>query len=86
MAPELYENNDNSATEKVDVFSFGITMWELWTGRLPYEGLTDFSVMKGVKEDSLRPDIPSDCHPKWADLMKVRLQFLNSKSLCSSYT
>lgn len=78
MAPELYENNDNSATEKVDVFSFGITMWELWTGRLPYEGLTDFSVMKGVKEDSLRPDIPSDCHPKWAGLMKVWLRFLNS--------
>ncbi|WVZ06613.1 hypothetical protein V8G54_019959 [Vigna mungo] len=36
MAPELLNGNSSRVSEKVDVFSFGISMWELLTGEEPY--------------------------------------------------
>ena len=73
MAPELFiaSEDDAHVTEKVDLFSFGITLWELWTGKLPYEGLSDFSIMDGVRSGTLRPQIPESCHPTLAALMQV---------------
>lgn len=41
-------------TQKVDVYSFGIVLWEIWTGRLPYEGYSPVQIMEGVKK-GLRP-------------------------------
>lgn len=38
MAPEVIEHKPYG--EKADVFSFGILMWELLTGRVPYEDMT----------------------------------------------
>ena len=42
MAPEVIEHNPYM--ERADVFSFGITMWELLTGRVPYEEMTPLQV------------------------------------------
>ena len=36
MAPEVFEGNTYS--EKCDVFSWGIILWEMLTRRLPFEG------------------------------------------------
>ncbi|GFP95725.1 serine/threonine-protein kinase edr1 [Phtheirospermum japonicum] len=36
MAPELLNGNSSRVSEKVDVFSFGIAMWEILTGEEPY--------------------------------------------------
>ncbi|KAF7825700.1 putative serine/threonine-protein kinase SIS8 [Senna tora] len=36
MAPELLSGSSSRVSEKVDVFSFGISMWELLTGEEPY--------------------------------------------------
>jgi serine/threonine protein kinase len=38
MAPEVIEHAPYA--ERADVFSFAITLWELLTGRVPYEELT----------------------------------------------
>ncbi len=38
MAPEVIEHKPYG--EKADVFSFGILLWELLTGRVPYEDMT----------------------------------------------
>ena len=39
MAPELLDGRSQMVTEKVDVFSFGICMWELLTGEEPYANM-----------------------------------------------
>ncbi|XP_073262287.1 uncharacterized protein [Populus alba] len=36
MAPELLSGKNHMVTEKIDVYSFGIVMWELLTGEEPY--------------------------------------------------
>jgi serine/threonine protein kinase len=42
MAPEVIEHKPYG--EKADVFSFGILLWELLTGRVPYEDMTPLQV------------------------------------------
>ncbi|KAI9918516.1 hypothetical protein PsorP6_011968 [Peronosclerospora sorghi] len=37
MEPEVLGNR--KYTEKADVFSFGIVVWEIFTGQCPYEGI-----------------------------------------------
>ncbi|KAF2309302.1 hypothetical protein GH714_001550 [Hevea brasiliensis] len=39
MAPELLNGNSNKVSEKVDVFSFGIVLWEILTGEEPYANM-----------------------------------------------
>ncbi|XP_034919535.1 serine/threonine-protein kinase STY46 isoform X1 [Populus alba] len=68
MAPEVIEHKPYD--HKADVFSFGIVLWELLTGELPYEHLSPLQAAVGVVQQGLRPPIPSHSHPELADLLK----------------
>ncbi|CAK9238172.1 unnamed protein product [Sphagnum troendelagicum] len=70
MAPELLNGNSNMVTEKVDVFSFGIVMWELLTGEEPYASMHYGAIIGGIVNNTLRPKIPSWCDPTWKSLME----------------
>ena len=69
-APELF-SDPQSATERVDVYSFGVTMWELWTCDVPFHNMLEQSVVWGIMTGK-RPEVPSDeeepC-PGWLELM-----------------
>ncbi|XP_030535626.1 uncharacterized protein LOC115744540 isoform X1 [Rhodamnia argentea] len=70
MAPELLSGKSNMVTEKIDVYSFGIVMWELLTGEEPYSDMHCASIIGGIVNNSLRPQIPVWCDPEWKSLME----------------
>ncbi|KAF5784803.1 putative protein kinase TKL-Pl-6 family [Helianthus annuus] len=70
MAPELLNGSTTKVSEKVDVFSFGITMWEILTGDEPYANMHCGAIIGGIVKDTLRPTIPEKCDPEWRKLME----------------
>jgi serine/threonine protein kinase len=66
-APEIIRGE--SYSEKADVYSFGIVMWELLTRKVPYASQTFMSVALEVL-DGKRPEVPSDCPPDFKELMQ----------------
>ncbi|GMI85705.1 Hydraulic Conductivity of Root 1 [Hibiscus trionum] len=70
MAPELLNGCSTKVSEKVDVFSFGISMWEILTGEEPYADMHCGAIIGGILKNTLRPPIPECCHPDWRKLME----------------
>ncbi|XP_035679812.1 receptor-interacting serine/threonine-protein kinase 1-like [Branchiostoma floridae] len=75
IPPENLLDINKKATETFDVYSFGILLWEIITGKEPYEacGGNEALLTVGVCQNQNRPsdkEIPEDC-PDWLkDLMK----------------
>ncbi|XP_061351631.1 uncharacterized protein LOC133296623 isoform X2 [Gastrolobium bilobum] len=70
MAPELLNGSSNKVSEKVDVFSFGIVLWEILTGEEPYANMHYGAIIGGIVNNTLRPTIPSYCDLEWKTLME----------------
>ncbi|KAE9621502.1 putative protein kinase TKL-Pl-6 family [Lupinus albus] len=70
MAPELLNGSSNKVSEKVDVFSFGIVLWEILTGEEPYANMHYGAIIGGIVNNTLRPTIPSYCDHEWRTLME----------------
>ncbi|KAJ4758107.1 PB1 domain-containing protein tyrosine kinase [Rhynchospora pubera] len=70
MAPELLNGSSSLVSEKVDVFSFGIVLWELLTGEEPYADLHYGVIIGGIVSNTLRPQVPESCDPEWRSLME----------------
>ncbi|AQL04546.1 Protein kinase superfamily protein with octicosapeptide/Phox/Bem1p domain [Zea mays] len=70
MAPELLNGSSSLVSEKVDVFSFGIVLWELLTGEEPYADLHYGVIIGGIVSNTLRPPVPDSCDPEWRSLME----------------
>ena len=68
MAPEVIEGKNY--TEKCDIFSFGIIMWEIATRQPPFKNINGFQVSIKVLNDDLRPVLPKRTPEKWARLCK----------------
>ena len=47
-----------SYNQKVDVYSFGITLWEMLTGKLPFKGIGRQEFMDEVVAKGFRPAVP----------------------------
>ncbi|EYU43819.1 hypothetical protein ABFS82_07G058900 [Erythranthe guttata] len=70
MAPELLNGSSSRVSEKVDVFSFGIAMWEILAGEEPYANMHCGAIIGGIVNNTLRPPIPQRCDPEWRKLME----------------
>ncbi|CAO2819169.1 unnamed protein product [Amaranthus hypochondriacus] len=68
MAPEMIK--EKPYTRKVDVYSFGIVLWELTTALLPFQGMTPVQAAFAVAEKDSRPPLPASCQAALAHLIK----------------
>lgn len=59
MAPEIFESNHY--TEKVDVYAYGMILWEMLTDSVPFRGRSAIQVATAVVTKNERPAIPSSC-------------------------
>jgi len=57
-------------TTKADVYSYGVVLWELFTRSDPHKNLSQAAIISGVAQQNIRPPIPADCPPAYAQLMR----------------
>lgn len=63
MAPELIQGKDASASS--DIYAMGVTLYELISGKLPFESDTDFNLMQSIlKKKPTTPDKLNASVPK----------------------
>nr|GEV09933.1 PAC motif-containing protein [Tanacetum cinerariifolium] len=68
MAPEVIRNEQ--ADEKSDVYSFGVVLWEIITGKIPWDDLNPMQVIAAVGFMNRRLEIPKQVDPLWASLIE----------------
>jgi len=61
MAPELFEGKSDDP--RIDIYAFGITMYEVFTHSVPFDGKPSEIILKHIKEEPkppslLNPEIP----------------------------
>ncbi|KAJ3702252.1 hypothetical protein LUZ61_005957 [Rhynchospora tenuis] len=59
MAPEMIRRQPYC--RKVDVYSFGLLLWEMVSGCMPFEDMTPIQAAFAVVDKNLRPVVPTDC-------------------------
>jgi serine/threonine protein kinase len=58
MAPEIVKNEPYN--EKVDVYSYGVVLWEMLTGQIPFAGQSPFQVVYALTVDPMPLSFPED--------------------------
>ncbi|CAD7698835.1 unnamed protein product [Ostreobium quekettii] len=71
LAPEIVLHTE-SVNEKVDVYSFGVSLWKMYVRRSPYEGYSKDDISNRIKagDPIPLPDLET-CEPMWQELIKA---------------
>lgn len=72
MAPEMYQNDPEAYTGAIDVYSYGMMLYEIATTERPFYhkgNWNEYALMEAV-ESGERPPIPGGIPEEWAKLMQ----------------
>jgi serine/threonine protein kinase len=70
MAPEMI--SDGEVSQAIDVYAFGIIVWEMCAGMIPWAGVPDATIMFKVAMKGERPMVERGRWPAWCcDLMEA---------------
>ncbi|GAX78317.1 hypothetical protein CEUSTIGMA_g5759.t1 [Chlamydomonas eustigma] len=69
MAPEILM--DGQQSNAADVYAFGITLWELYTGKQVYKGIPYAVLGFQVSRSNYRPTFPAGTPPAFASLASI---------------
>ena len=69
----------NGKSSNIHIFffvgSYGVVLWELLTGEVPYKGIENFAIAYGVAMNKLTLPIPSTCPGSFKELLGSKLYF-----------
>jgi serine/threonine protein kinase len=89
-APELLESLEKHTkySSKVDVYSYGVVLWEIWTRDKPYwDWPDDMFALRSCILEGLRPPLPDDIMPAFRSVgSKCFFSLTLSLSRCHSHT
>ena len=54
---------DNDISQKADIYSFGLTMWEIGSSEIPFKTMDSFTAGQQVLEHDVRPDVSAFPRP-----------------------
>ncbi len=57
---------------QADIYSFGMLMWEIVMGTMPWERMTVGQIFFAVVQQNTRPAVPETFPAGYKDLMEVR--------------
>lgn len=60
MAPEVVGGHAH-LSENADVWSMGMVMWEMLTGRVPFSDMPPTEIVRGLKVGTFAIVLPSSC-------------------------
>lgn len=69
MAPEMITNHKR-VTEKADVWSLGVVLWEMLTGEAPHADAAPATLIGALGSGGARLIVPDWCEPQWRALME----------------
>lgn len=72
MAPELVAE-PSRVSEKADLWSMGVVMWEMLTLEVPYRDLAPQQILMGLMTGSVHLNVPEWCEPEWRGLLEACL-------------
>ena len=58
-------------SERCDVWSMGVVMWEMYTLEVPYSDMTAQQILAALMDGSIHLHIPSSCEPEWRGLIEM---------------
>lgn len=70
MAPELV-SNPLQVSERCDVWSMGVVMWEMYTRESPYSNMTAQQIISALMHGNVALRLPNACEPEWRGLVEM---------------
>lgn len=67
-APETFGATPHWS-DKADMFSLGVTLWELFTRQVPFASITNSEMVKQAICTGQRPVVPESCPPTYARML-----------------
>ncbi|XP_068459272.1 mixed lineage kinase domain-like protein [Clinocottus analis] len=67
-SPEMLDVNQ-SYNKQSEMYSFGIVLWEVATGKKPFDGWSNKEIFEKVGKGTYQEELPSDCPKGLADLI-----------------
>eukprot|EP01121_Diplochlamys_sp_Union-15-3_P012670 TRINITY_DN382_c0_g1_i2.p1 TRINITY_DN382_c0_g1~~TRINITY_DN382_c0_g1_i2.p1 ORF type:complete len:194 (+),score=26.11 TRINITY_DN382_c0_g1_i2:117-698(+) len=68
VAPEVLDPSVTTYTEKVDVYSYGVVLWEIVTSDIPFTNVE--AGLRSMVIGGARPDIPIETPKFWKQLIR----------------
>lgn len=69
VAPEILDVRGPGYDEKSDIYSFGMVLWEIASGRIPFAGMTELQILRRIDMRETE-EIPDSCPVQYANVIR----------------